>query len=144
MTDKRKSDNRLLYPFRLKMTDIEEYKTMERWIAEIMAAGETKRGTAVYQIVVGLIQKYAKIKPKPVTKQNTEEEIGNIAANAALAAIAPMTEEYNALRGMIEQLASNPSRLQKINQIAEQYQSGNGEYDEDTMNSLLADFEERE
>jgi hypothetical protein len=137
MTDNRKSDNRLLYPFRLKMTDKEEYETLEGWIAEKMESGSVKRGTAIYQIVVALIQKYAKIKPKPVTKEYTEEDIRNIAISA-------VEDRYNVLRDMIEQIASDPSRVQKLNQLTEQYQSNNGEYDEDTMNSLLADFEERE
>jgi len=137
MTDKRKSDNRLLYPFRLKAEDTEEHAWMESWIEEKMKDGKVKRGTAVYQIVVGFIRDFAGITPKRPLTRYTDEDIARIAISA-------VDEHYSALRQMLEQIMSNPAKVQQINQLSEQYQSGNGDYDEDTMNALLADFEERE
>lgn len=137
MNNKRKSDNRLLYPFRLKSDDKAEYETFESWIADKMESGNMKRSTAIYQIVVSLIRQFAQMPPKKVTTTYSEQDIARIAISA-------VDEHYSALRTMLEQIMSNPAKVQQINKLSEQYQSNNGDYDEDTMNSLLADFEERE
>lgn len=133
-----KTDNSRLYSFRLQKEDTQEHEIMESWIFQKSKHGQLKRASAIYQIMIALIQQYAGITPKAKSVGYTEQDIRAIVFTA-------MDEREVIIRQMIEQLMSNPSRLQKVNELTEQYQTSDGSfYDKDTMDSLLADFEERE